>query len=129
MKNSGVTIVLLCSLAAHAQPRDPFLAPVDKCPQSQWDNWRFHGAVSGGSTTRAIVESPQGKWFRVSPGQPLTEELRVQGITADVITIVLPSACGQSEIHWQRKEKFHDKNMQIHRAAVPAKRAGRHAGK
>ncbi|WP_312981902.1 HofP DNA utilization family protein [Atlantibacter sp.] len=130
MKNSFAVMSLMCCLAVDAAPRDPFQAPINNCPYAQWETWRFHGAVGNASSIKALIESPEGKWLRVSPGQTLSSELQVKEITAAAIIIAIPAACDKGEIRWQRKEKFNGKDVQISRAdAAPAERAGRKTGK
>ena len=128
MKVSGAALALLCCLAAEAAPRDPFQAPVERCPQVQWDKWRYHGMVGGGAAIKAIIETPEGKWLRVSRGQWLTAALQVQTVAVDEIVIATPPACGEGQLHWRLKEKFHDMDVQIHRAVAPVNRPGRRAG-
>lgn len=131
MKISGAAIGLLCVMAVEAAPRDPFLAPVDRCPWAQWEKWRFHGIVGGGTSIKAMIENPDGKWFRASVGQPLTADLRVKAIAVEGMTIATPSACGEGQLYWRLKEEFNDKkDVQIHRTAIaPGKRTGRYASR
>lgn len=130
MKNSVAALALLCCLAADAASRDPFQPPVNNCPYAQWGAWRFHGTVGNASAIKALIESPEGKWLRVSPEQNLSAELQVKDITVDAMVLAIPAECDNGEIRWQRKEKFDGKDVQISRSdAAPAKRAGRKASK
>ena len=130
MRNSIATLSLLCCLAADAAPRDPFQPPVNNCPYAQWETWRFHGAVGNASAIKALIESPEGKWLRVSPNQNLSAELQVKDITTEAMVLAIPAGCDSGEIRWQRKEKFYGKDVQISRAdAAPTGRNSRKAGK
>ncbi|URN98980.1 DUF2531 family protein [Leclercia adecarboxylata] len=82
--------------------RDPFQAPVSRCPDAALSQWRYAGLVSG-AVPVGIVRDERSRWLRVRRGATLPQGWRVITLDEKELVIDTSEACDQPLWRWQRQ--------------------------
>ncbi|MBZ0060495.1 MULTISPECIES: HofP DNA utilization family protein [unclassified Leclercia] len=101
--NRGVLLLLPLLLGM----RDPFQAPVSRCPDAVLSQWRYAGLVSG-AVPVGIVRDETSRWLRVRRGETLPQGWRVMTLDEKELVIDTSEACEQSQWRWQRQGTKHE---------------------
>ncbi|EPX1406338.1 HofP DNA utilization family protein [Cronobacter sakazakii] len=124
---------MLASCPAWAA-RDPFAPPQARCRLHQADLWRYGGMVKRGEAVRVLLQTPEKKWLRVSPGAMLPTGWQLTGVEASKVTLTSGDGCRPSVLVWTLKDVHHDKEIpsfiitrgdnHLRRAREPGRLAG-----
>nr|WP_255491265.1 MULTISPECIES: HofP DNA utilization family protein [unclassified Cronobacter] len=90
---------------------DPFAPPQARCQLHQADLWRYGGMVKKGESVRVLLQTPDKKWLRVSPGATLPTGWQLTGVEAGKVTLKSGEGCRPSVLVWTLKDAHHDKEI------------------
>ncbi|MEB6381236.1 DUF2531 family protein [Leclercia adecarboxylata] len=96
--NRGVLLLLPLLLGM----RDPFQAPVSRCPDATLNQWHYAGLVSG-AVPVGIVRDSSSRWLRVRRGDTLPQGWRVKALNEKELVIDTTEACEPPLWRWQRQ--------------------------
>jgi len=89
--------------------RDPFQAPVSRCPDAALRQWRYTGVVLG-PVPVAIVRDEKSRWLRLRRGDTLAQGGKVRALDEKELVIDMPGACEPPQWRWQRQGTKQDEN-------------------
>jgi pilus assembly protein HofP len=99
MRVSGGVLLLLPLLLGM---RDPFQAPVSRCPDAALSQWHYAGLVSG-AVPVGIVRDEKSRWLRVRRGDTLPQGWRVKVLDEKELVIDTSEVCEPPLWRWQRQ--------------------------
>ncbi|MBF4663937.1 DUF2531 family protein [Cronobacter malonaticus] len=134
MRSSAQWILLMLASCPVWAGRDPFAPPQARCRLHQADLWRYGGMVKRGEAVRVLLQTPEKKWLRVSPGAMLPTGWQLTGVEASKVTLTSGDGCRPSVLVWTLKDAHHDKEIpsfiitrgdnRLRRAREPGRLAG-----
>ncbi|MFG0516606.1 HofP DNA utilization family protein [Kluyvera intermedia] len=105
--NSAMLFVFITPLLCGM--RDPFAPVADLCQTAQLPLWHYRGVAQSADRLIAMVQSPEGKWQRIEPGQTIHSDWQVSGITPESLSVETGQGCEPDRWQWKREGTNHDK--------------------
>lgn len=116
MKHSLI-LVFLISHWAIAATRNPFQPPENPC-QHPWHNWRYQGVVQQNTVRRALIQTSENQWQRLSQGETLATGGTVLSVTLKTVTLSAASECPAVTLQLSHKEAQHVLATPAHSVAI-----------